>query len=569
MSKTSLNCRRHKDESVRKVYSSEDGASIRLLCVDCLFEDPDFVKANTARIATIEDYLDSLSARIEDSKRDREVLRTGLSEELSEFIQKKEEIDTSFEGLLTSEYGKVKDLFIAQLEKIREQFETVLASYKKAFDLALSTFQRNSGFVKDEIYNKFFLIDEVDKLDKSKLLEALEEAADPEQFLKLTEMKTQKKRLDLGNTQAYCALLVNKLTESLENPPTFLENSLLEKRLNNLSIGVTQCLKDICSFIDDNCVKNLEVNPIDSDLNFDRYSRRVSRDGFSALVQYDPNKQVSFRLANKILCSSGSVLSCIAAIEDRYLAAGSKDGKIAVYRLEDGEFLGLLEGHPSAVTTMVGFVDPGQNPLICSAANEADGSILLSNAKSLKTVKELRGGHTGGVCSLSTTADGRTVISGGQDGVLCIWDLASASDCLAVRQVAHRIGITCVRLDESADRLVSGSRDGYIADWRIEWTRDGRGKTIKGLQLQNKIERTYSIANIILRQALRGSQLVAVSQGGTLESPRSPAGDHRPPQDARRRQTRVQQSDRRLRHRRAADERWQERLCHPQHQHAR
>jgi WD40 repeat protein len=72
-------------------------------------------------------------------------------------------------------------------------------------------------------------------------------------------------------------------------------------------------------------------------------------------------------------------------------------------------------------------------------------------------------GHASWVSSVDATADGRTVLSGGADGALKLWD-ASTGRCLRTIQ-AHSEWVTSARLSADCRHALSGSADRTVRLW--------------------------------------------------------------------------------------------------------
>jgi WD40 repeat protein len=75
-------------------------------------------------------------------------------------------------------------------------------------------------------------------------------------------------------------------------------------------------------------------------------------------------------------------------------------------------------------------------------------------------------GHKDSVHAVSTTRDGRKVVSASADKTLRVWDLASGA-CLRVLE-GHGMTVTCVGTSPEGGRAVSGSADKTLRVWDLE-----------------------------------------------------------------------------------------------------
>ena len=102
-----------------------------------------------------------------------------------------------------------------------------------------------------------------------------------------------------------------------------------------------------------------------------------------------------------------------------FLATGSHDGVIRLFRVSDWARAGELEGHGLGVTRLLAVDDA----TLVSAG--IDGSVRVWNLDSRTEVADLKK-HDGQVYALAVLPNG-DVLSGGKDGQMLRWDLASAS----------------------------------------------------------------------------------------------------------------------------------------------
>jgi hypothetical protein len=100
-----------------------------------------------------------------------------------------------------------------------------------------------------------------------------------------------------------------------------------------------------------------------------------------------------------------------------------------------------------------------------------DGTVRLWDSKG-KQVAELRG-HSGPVNSVAISTDKQTIVSGGYDGTVRLWDSKG-------KQVAelrgHQVAVLSVAISTDKQTIVSGGSDGTVRLWDIRfesWLRAG------------------------------------------------------------------------------------------------
>ena len=98
-------------------------------------------------------------------------------------------------------------------------------------------------------------------------------------------------------------------------------------------------------------------------------------------------------------------------------------------------------------------------------------SVVLRNLTFLRTL----GGHQSTVYSVALSADGTTLVSGGGDSTIKVWDLASGRE---VRSLAgHKSYVENVALSADGKTVVSGSTDCTIKVWDLSSGRELRTLT--------------------------------------------------------------------------------------------
>ncbi|KAB8332317.1 hypothetical protein SD80_019625, partial [Scytonema tolypothrichoides VB-61278] len=74
-------------------------------------------------------------------------------------------------------------------------------------------------------------------------------------------------------------------------------------------------------------------------------------------------------------------------------------------------------------------------------------------------------GHTAGVESLAFTSDSRSLLSGGEDRTLRVWDVVSEQ---CVRTIAgHSVALYDLDWSPEGTHLVSGGADGQVLCWDL------------------------------------------------------------------------------------------------------
>ncbi|MCE5239852.1 WD40 repeat domain-containing protein [bacterium] len=195
--------------------------------------------------------------------------------------------------------------------------------------------------------------------------------------------------------------------------------------------------------------------------------------------------------AGKTLClMPGATLGAYAVAvspDGKRAAAGCKDGKLREFDLATGKPLGEYSGHLGYLRAVC---YDGNGRLYSSAD---DGSIRVWEQGKPEAVAVLQG-HRGGVLGLDVSAGGKQLASCGRDGTVRLWDVAAegpaigrpASRILSGPATTSHAGyVTAVRFTPDGKAVVSGGRDGHVLKWDVASGRKlldiARGSWVNGL----------------------------------------------------------------------------------------
>jgi WD40 repeat protein len=188
-------------------------------------------------------------------------------------------------------------------------------------------------------------------------------------------------------------------------------------------------------------------------------------------------------------------VTAVAIVEGgKTLVSGGGDGTIRWLDASDGAVRLLLKGHTAAVVDLA--VLPAGSPggLRVVSASE-DGTARLwtiaahsdGPASSAKTNQPPAGspplvlaGHKGAVRGLSLTPDGRTIVSGGDDGTVRLWGAKDGKPIGGALEIGHAGAILAVAISPDGNTILTGS-----ADKTARLTARSDGKMLRTLARHN------------------------------------------------------------------------------------
>lgn len=142
------------------------------------------------------------------------------------------------------------------------------------------------------------------------------------------------------------------------------------------------------------------------------------------------------------------------------LVSGSEDGLIQVWDLEQEQLRSNLVQLYQPITGLA-FTSAGQS--FWSSSGQSICHWHLSDDGLLATLK----GHAEGVSAIALDPKGCTLISGGGNGLIKLWNLATSEQQKVI--AAHRDRIQALAIHPSGDLFASGSEDGMVKLWDL-WT---------------------------------------------------------------------------------------------------
>jgi WD40 repeat protein/tRNA A-37 threonylcarbamoyl transferase component Bud32 len=168
--------------------------------------------------------------------------------------------------------------------------------------------------------------------------------------------------------------------------------------------------------------------------------------------------QVLASYPSKQGATEGAAQFCVTP-DAAYAAYASRDGRIRLVRLRDGEELWTVEGSKEYVLS-VAFSPDGKS--LASGGGYTDSQIRLWDVATGREIGHLEG-HASWVGALVFWPDGKKLASASADETIRVWDL-STGKCLDVLH-GHDKEVWRLSLLPDNQTLVSGAKDGTICVW--------------------------------------------------------------------------------------------------------
>ena len=150
--------------------------------------------------------------------------------------------------------------------------------------------------------------------------------------------------------------------------------------------------------------------------------------------------------------------ACAFAPNGVHVASGSKDRRAVVYEMTSGKIVQKFEQNNAVLG--VAFSSDSKYLFTCG-----DSDVYVWDISTGKKAKAFEGKGSYLVNSMSLSADGRRLLTGGEDKMLRLWDTATGKEI--VSYPGHTMAILAVGISDDGRRALSGQQDGLIRYWGL------------------------------------------------------------------------------------------------------
>lgn len=504
-----IECPDHQDEYIKKV--STVGKKVKFFCLECLIDNPDFIKKHKERIISIEQYFSTIMDEIELLRDGREEKIESMPSHVKNFYDNYFTVRDTFKDLILAEKSRIGNIFKETNQKIVDHFVNSGKVLQERLEKQLDRFEGNTSHFKSRIEENYNMEGLPSESEVLKNLNS-KNGKDLDEYVK--ELSTAVEPKDMNAYDSMYDLLNHQIQENLKVPPKLVVDEKVRFKLEKIEEIVKELLEDIVEDIKESVNQSKVVDM--SKLSLEEGRRGVSQDGLCAFMEF-PNgsHKVSFKLHKKIMTNHTSDISCILNLGNSFIASGSRSGIIKIYQISTSQLVAEIEAHRDVVTAMCS-LNPNydDNLVLCAGSANLDGRIVVWDVfRKDKRVRELKG-HQGNITALASLGDGRTIASAAHDGNIIVWDTQSVQEMS--RQLGHSSMISSMRYIPSREALVSAGWDSNIKVWNVVRTTDEGESIAESLVLEKVILVDTPIINILARQ-LKGNYVVTVGANGTMK----------------------------------------------------
>jgi WD40 repeat protein len=505
-----IQCAEHPEETVAKV--AQVGKDVRLFCLECLLDNPDYIKKHKQRIISVEQYFSNVLDDVELLRDNREDMIEHMPSHVKNFYDNYYTVRDTFRDLTAAEKSRIGNIFKETNQKIVDHFVNSGQELQEKLQKQLDRFNGNTLHFRKRI-DENYLMEGLPS--ESEVLKNLNSKLDKELHTYMKDLRIMISKKDPIAYESMYDLLNHQIQENLKVPPKLVVDERIRHKLRKIEEIVKELLDDVVQDLKETVNESKVVDL--SELSLEEARRGVSQDGLCGFMEFSTGSQkLSFKLHKKIMTNHSSNISCILNLGNNYIASGSRAGLIKIYQISTSQLVAEIEAHRDVVTAMCS-LNPNydtENLVLCAGSANLDGRIVVWDVfRKDKRIRELKG-HQGNITALTSLGDGRTIASAAHDGNIIVWDTHSGQEMS--RQLGHSSMISSMRYIPSRDALVSAGWDSNIKVWNIVRTMDEGQSIAESLILEKVILADSPIINILARQ-LKGNYVVTVGANGSMK----------------------------------------------------
>jgi WD40 repeat protein len=180
---------------------------------------------------------------------------------------------------------------------------------------------------------------------------------------------------------------------------------------------------------------------------------------------------VTGKVIDTLTGHTDAVLSVAISPDGKTIASGSFDGTIKIWDLGTGKLLATLDGdtskNPFNSLNSVAFSPDGQTLASIAQDDKKGGIIKIWNLKTRKVIHTLGGPkpREENVRSLAISPNGKTIVSGDDQGTIKIWNLGTGELLHILHE--HWAPVNSVAISPDGKTLASASNDYTVKIWNL------------------------------------------------------------------------------------------------------
>jgi WD40 repeat protein len=173
-------------------------------------------------------------------------------------------------------------------------------------------------------------------------------------------------------------------------------------------------------------------------------------------------KKLQFENPKRLVGHEGEVISVTYSPDGEYIASGSRDGTVEIWRVATGEEVRTLGGHTDVVTS-VSYSPNGEY----IASGSWDGTVKIWRVATGEVVRTLTRRGFPAALSVAYSPNGEYIASGSMDGTVKIWRVSTGEEEEVRTLTGHTGPVFSVAYSPNGEYAASTSEDGRLIIWDV------------------------------------------------------------------------------------------------------
>ena len=488
-----IKCQLHKNEKIERICLSKNCIN-KLLCIECIIENGDHSKKHKDNIKPLNFFLEKLLRNLDMKKKNKD--DDVVDEKIMDFLNEEENIKKSFLNLMEGEIDEIELVFDDLRKDVQKISDLNCEKFQSFFKNQILIFDKNSEIMEGEI-NQTFNFEELPSMEEiNEELVISEDSEDLkkkiEKYLTILNPKNKKDTLSMFD------IFHKLISKNLENPPKFENDDFYIKKKNEYIKATENFHSEILSYFQKK-FENQNLPKLEKK-NFLGLSKNLGNENINCLINFDKTKGVKLQYQSKIKSPNHREFTCLINLNNKFIAYGTKDGFIEIYRFSDLKLVSILGKHSDSINLIKDFIFFENNKNIYSrfliTSGTSDRKIILWDFENNEVFLELLG-HNSIITSVVDLKLGNFLVSASVDSCLIVWDIEKKKEIQRIDEdnivgnIKKYYNSVCLKLTSNDKNLISADLKGNISVFNINPNSEDILQIFKTIQIYKPITHIF------------------------------------------------------------------------------
>lgn len=228
----------------------------------------------------------------------------------------------------------------------------------------------------------------------------------------------------ISETYAIFDIIYQSLRKNLEAPLKVQIDLKIKEEKKKMLEELNQRMEFITSSI----MEQIQAQSIPQyqETHFDSFGRNLGFDNLNCILKFQREKGCKMKQLSEIKSQNFREFICMTNVNNKFIAFGTREGFVEVYRLRDQQMIALFGKHQDSVNfiTNVSFFNKTSQKYekFIVSSGQSDRKIIVWDIETQKPLCELCG-HDSVITTIVDLQDGTHLASASLDGTIIVWNL--------------------------------------------------------------------------------------------------------------------------------------------------